>query len=74
MYAYQLIGGFFLAHTLVRLENYQIYCMICATAQIEILAERMKKIGYNEKDHREDVRHHEQYLLECMNFHKHIMR
>lgn len=75
VYFYQLIGGFFLAQTLVRLQNYQIYCMICATAQIEILANRVKSIGYEDMtvDEGNDS-DYENRLLECMNYHKLLMR
>lgn len=76
VYFYQLIGAIFLAHTLVRLENYQIYCMICATAQIEILGTRIKQIGYDtfsdKTKHRKDS-HDEAHLLECLKQHECLM-
>lgn len=71
-YAYQFVGIIFLAHTLVRLENYQIYCMICAAAQLEILAMRLTKIGYdkNQQNDSENL----SLLLENIKTHKFVMQ
>lgn len=79
VYFYQLIGAVFLAHTLVRLENYQIYCMICASAQIEIIALRLSKIGYtdlseNKSPDQVKVSDNVPYLLECMRYHESLMK
>lgn len=79
VYFYQLIGGIFLAHTLVRLENYQIYCMICATAQIEILGTRIKKIGYGTYSENKKLTkpgkdsHYEALLFDCLKQHECLM-
>lgn len=77
VYTYQLIGGFFLAHTLVRLQNYQIFCMTCATAQIEILSSRIEKIGYGMEDktmtRRKDMEC-EIFLYKCLKQHKMLMK
>lgn len=80
VYFYQLIGGVFLAETLVVLQIYQIFCIICATSQVEILAMRVEKIGYNNliedkkmiNQRKESI--YETQLLECVKYHEILMR
>lgn len=75
VYFYQLIGGIFLAETLVILQNYQIYCITCATSQIEILGMRIKKIGYHTlMEGKVEDSVCERELLECLKYHKIVMR
>ncbi|XP_037041997.1 putative odorant receptor 71a [Bradysia coprophila] len=76
-YTYQFVGVIFLAHTLVRLENYQIYCMICAAAKLEILAMRSCKIGYNKNNKLTDQQRDSEnlaLLLENIKTHKFVMK
>lgn len=85
LYGYQFVGVFFLAYTLVLLENYQLYLMICAGAEIEILGMRFQKIGYSncsikssnpntilttQKKQQQNLLQ----LLECITMHKNLMK
>ncbi|XP_037028607.1 odorant receptor 94a-like [Bradysia coprophila] len=44
-YTYQLVGMLFMAHTLILLESYHIYLMVTIGAQLDILAERFRRVG-----------------------------
>lgn len=79
MYGYQFLGVIFLAHTLVRLEVYHIYCIICAATHMEILSMRMSKIGHNIDLTNQEICQKQQLenkssLLESIKTHKFLMR
>lgn len=84
LYAYQFIGISFLSSTLVNLENYQIYCMVSATIQIEIIGMRLRRLGHqikcknkNETEmvykQRQDLENLED-LVQCIKDHEFAMK
>lgn len=84
LYAYQFIGIVFLTFTLISLENYQIFCMVSAATQIEIVGVRLGKIGHlvkcKNKDEtkivdkqRQDLEHLDE-LAQCIKDHKILMK
>lgn len=84
LYAYQFIGIIFLTYTLISLENYQIYCMVSAATQIEIIGTRLKKLGYridskNENEKAIVCKQREDFetlmeLVQCVKDHKFLMK
>lgn len=84
LYAYQFIGMVFMTFTLISLENFQIYCMVSAATQIEIIGMRLRKLGHQRECNNEDEttimckQRQEQEMLDelvdCVKDHKFLMK
>lgn len=79
LYAYQFVGIVFLTFTLISLENYHIFCMVCAAAQIEIIGMRLKELGRREMDTKIECKRQQsmidlERLVQCVKDHKFSMK
>lgn len=76
IYAYQVIGMFLQIQTLVIIESYFIYLMVTISVQLDILSNRIKKIGYMDNVNESDIdmvemqeQNNQQTLVDCIKEH-----
>lgn len=82
VYAYQVAGMFFQIQTLVIIEVYFIYLMVAISAQLDVIAQRMERIGWiddvakkNRTKELEQVDvEAEVALIDCFRVHREILR
>lgn len=80
VYAYQVAGMFFQIQTLVIIEVYFIYLMMAISTQLDIIGQRMERIGWiddaekrTQEDGQVDV-DAETALIGCIRDHREILR
>lgn len=82
VYAYQVAGMFFQIQTLVIIEVFFIYLMVAISTQLDIIGQRMERIGWND-DIQKNSRTREvgqvdldaeTALIDCIRNHREILR
>lgn len=71
VYIYQVLGMFFQIQALVVIEVYFIYLMVVVSVQLEVLANRMERIGYSIGARNKQA---EQSLKQCVQEHCKVLK
>lgn len=82
VYGYQVVGMFCQIQALVIIEVYFIYLMVVVSAQVEVLARRLERIGYEREEEQQDDGNAgdkndekaKRSLKECVRVHRKVLR